>query len=40
MTLSPASDLKTRQMVWVRNLPTFVQLDSVTWASIGRKGLL
>jgi hypothetical protein len=37
MTLSPASDLKTRQLVWVRNGSV---KNSVQWAALGRSGRL
>ena len=37
MTLSPASDLKTRQLVWVRN---GIVKTSVEWAALGRNGRL
>ncbi len=37
MTLSPASDLKTRQLVWVRN---GVAKPAHEWAAMGRQGSL
>jgi len=37
MTLSPASDLKTQQIVWVRN---GIVKTSVEWAALGRTGRL
>jgi len=40
MTLSPASNLQTRQLVWVRNGAKILSGPAHVWAAMGRKGTL
>ena len=40
MTLNIASDLKTRQLVWVRNGAAIEVESAATWAALGRDGRL
>ena len=40
MVLSIASDLKTRQIVWVRNGVKIHSAPAATWAALGRNGRL
>ena len=37
MTLNIASDLKTRQIVWVRNSVKIHSANAITWAALGRQ---
>lgn len=38
MTLSPASNLQTRQIVWVRNGVKIHSAPAYIWAALGRDG--
>ena len=40
MTLSPASNLQTRQIVWVRNGAKIQSGPAHVWAALGRDGRL
>ena len=40
MTLNIASDLRTRQIVWVRNGAKIHSGPAHVWAALGRKGTL
>jgi len=40
MTLNIASNLQTRQIVWVRNGAKILSGSAVTWAALGRTGRL
>ena len=40
MTLNIASDLKTRQLVWVRNGVKIHSGTAATWSALGRTGRL
>lgn len=40
VTLSPASNLQTRQLVWVRNGAKILSGPAHVWATMGRKGTL
>jgi len=40
MVLSIASNLQTRQLVWVRNGVKIHSAPAATWAALGRQGTL
>jgi hypothetical protein len=40
MVLSIASNLQTRQIVWVRNGAKIQSAPAATWAALGRNGRL
>jgi|688.fasta_scaffold125924_3 hypothetical protein len=40
MTLSPASNLQTRQIVWVRNGAKIHSAPAYVWAGLARNGKL